>query len=86
LSKRQRKIESGHNRPYIDSIFLPAMYHPTTRVLALLELLQTHGRMGGAELSARLGVDRRTLRRYVGKLEDIGIRSRPSVAAPEDMP
>jgi predicted DNA-binding transcriptional regulator YafY len=49
------------------------MYHPTTRVLALLELLQTHGRLGGAELSARLGVDRRTLRRYIGKLEDIGI-------------
>jgi predicted DNA-binding transcriptional regulator YafY len=49
------------------------MYHPTTRVLALLELLQTHGRMSGAELAPRLGVDRRTLRRYVGKLEDIGI-------------
>ncbi|MGJ7915912.1 helix-turn-helix transcriptional regulator [Massilia sp. LXY-6] len=50
-----------------------AMYRPTTRVLALLELLQTHGRMSGAELAPRLGVDRRTLRRYVGKLEDIGI-------------
>lgn len=49
------------------------MYHPTTRVLALLELLQTHGRMSGADLAARLGVDRRTLRRYVGKLEDIGV-------------
>jgi predicted DNA-binding transcriptional regulator YafY len=49
------------------------MYHPTTRVLSLLELLQTHGRMNGAELAARLGVDRRTLRRYVCKLEDIGI-------------
>lgn len=49
------------------------MYHPTTRVLALLELLQTHGRLSGAELAARLGVDRRTLRRYVGKLEDIGV-------------
>jgi predicted DNA-binding transcriptional regulator YafY len=49
------------------------MYRPTTRVLALLELLQTHGRMSGAELAPRLGVDRRTLRRYVGKLEDIGV-------------
>jgi len=49
------------------------MYRPTTRVLALLELLQTHGRMSGAELAPRLGVDRRTLRRYVGKLEHIGI-------------
>jgi predicted DNA-binding transcriptional regulator YafY len=49
------------------------MYHPTTRVLALLELLQTHGRMSGAELAPRLGVERRTLRRYIAKLEDIGI-------------
>jgi predicted DNA-binding transcriptional regulator YafY len=58
--------------PISTAFFIP-MYHPTTRVLALLELLQTHGRMNGAELAARLGVDRRTLRRYVGKLEDIGI-------------
>jgi predicted DNA-binding transcriptional regulator YafY len=49
------------------------MYHPTTRVLALLELLQTHGRISGAELATRLDVDRRTVRRYVGKLEDIGV-------------
>ncbi|TFW11328.1 YafY family transcriptional regulator [Massilia arenosa] len=49
------------------------MYHPTTRVLAVLELLQTHGRMSGAEMSARLGVDTRTLRRYIGTLEEIGI-------------
>ncbi|MDB5756618.1 MAG: transcriptional regulator [Massilia sp.] len=49
------------------------MYHPTTRVLALLELLQTHGRMNGAEMAARLGVDRRTLRRYIASLEEIGI-------------
>lgn len=49
------------------------MYHPTTRVLALLELLQTHGRMNGAELAARLGVERRTLRRYIASLEEIGI-------------
>lgn len=49
------------------------MYHPTTRVLAVLELLQTHGRLSGAELSARLQIDRRTLRRYIAALEDIGI-------------
>jgi predicted DNA-binding transcriptional regulator YafY len=49
------------------------MYHPTTRVLAVLELLQTHGRMSGADMSARLGVDARTLRRYIVTLEDIGI-------------
>jgi predicted DNA-binding transcriptional regulator YafY len=46
---------------------------PTTRVLAALELLQTHGRMTGAELARRLGVDRRTVRRYVVRLEELGI-------------
>ncbi|MES2148390.1 MAG: YafY family protein [Pseudomonadota bacterium] len=49
------------------------MYHPTTRVLAVLELLQTHGRLSGAEMSARLAVDARTLRRYIVTLEEIGI-------------
>ncbi|MQA18321.1 helix-turn-helix transcriptional regulator [Rugamonas rivuli] len=49
------------------------MYHPTTRVLAVLELLQTHGRLSGAEMAGRLGVDGRTLRRYIVMLEQIGI-------------
>lgn len=49
------------------------MYHPTTRVLAVLELLQTHGRMSGAEMATRLDVDGRTLRRYIVMLEQIGI-------------
>lgn len=49
------------------------MNHPATRILAVLELLQTHGRMSGAELSRRLSVDRRTLRRYIARLEEIGI-------------
>lgn len=49
------------------------MYHPTTRVLAVLELLQTHGRMSGAEMASRLGVDGRTLRRYIATLEELGI-------------
>jgi predicted DNA-binding transcriptional regulator YafY len=49
------------------------MDHPTTRVLAVLELLQTHGRMSGAELAERLEVDRRTLRRYISMLEQLGI-------------
>jgi predicted DNA-binding transcriptional regulator YafY len=49
------------------------MDHPATRVLAVLELLQTHGRMSGAELAQRLAVDRRTLRRYIERLEEIGI-------------
>lgn len=49
------------------------MYHPTTRVLALLELLQTHRSLGGAEIAERLGVDRRTVRRYIARLEELGI-------------
>src|SRR5262245_53172715 len=49
------------------------MSRPTTRVLAVLELLQTHPRMSGAELAERLQVDGRTVRRYVSMLEDIGI-------------
>jgi predicted DNA-binding transcriptional regulator YafY len=49
------------------------MYHPTTRVLAVLELLQTHGRMSGADMASRLQVDGRTLRRYIVMLEQIGI-------------
>lgn len=49
------------------------MYSPTTRVLTVLELLQSHGRLSGPDLAQRLGVDGRTLRRYIGKLEDLGI-------------
>ncbi|MCK8497596.1 helix-turn-helix transcriptional regulator [Myxococcus fulvus] len=49
------------------------MSRPTTRVLTVLELLQTHGRMSGSELARRLEVDRRTVRRYILKLEELGI-------------
>ena len=49
------------------------MYHPTTRVLTVLELLQSRGRMGGPELAARLEVDLRTVRRYIAMLQDMGI-------------
>ncbi|HEX4300161.1 MAG TPA: YafY family protein [Gammaproteobacteria bacterium] len=45
----------------------------TTRVLAVLELLQTYGRMSGAELARRLEVDARTMRRYIATLEELGI-------------
>src|SRR5262245_3486990 len=49
------------------------MYHPTTRVLTILELLQSRGSMSGGELAARLEVDRRTVRRYITMLQDLGI-------------
>jgi predicted DNA-binding transcriptional regulator YafY len=49
------------------------MYHPTTRVLAVLALLQAHGRLSGSELAGRLEVNIRTLRRYIIMLQDLGI-------------
>ena len=49
------------------------MSHPTTRVLAVLELLQSHHQMSGAELARRVEVDPRTLRRYISMLEEMGI-------------
>src|SRR6266481_2720123 len=49
------------------------VYRPTARVLTVLELLQSHGRLTGAELARRLEVDIRTVRNYVQTLTDLGI-------------
>jgi predicted DNA-binding transcriptional regulator YafY len=49
------------------------VYHPTTRVLTVLELLQARGRLSGPEIADRLEVDLRTVRRYVTMLQDLGI-------------
>jgi predicted DNA-binding transcriptional regulator YafY len=49
------------------------MYHPTTRVLTVLELLQSHQRLSGPEIAARLEVNVRTARRYITMLQDLGI-------------
>lgn len=49
------------------------VYRPTARVLTVLELLQSHGRMTGAELARRLEVDVRTVRHYIETLQDLGI-------------
>jgi predicted DNA-binding transcriptional regulator YafY len=46
---------------------------PTSRLLALLETLQARPVATGAELAKRLGVDVRTLRRYVAALQELGI-------------
>jgi predicted DNA-binding transcriptional regulator YafY len=46
---------------------------PTARLLALLEALQARPAATGSELAARLGVDARTVRRYVVALQDLGI-------------
>ncbi|WP_189174762.1 helix-turn-helix transcriptional regulator [Streptomyces lasiicapitis] len=49
------------------------MARPTSRVLTLLELLQSGGIRTVAELADRLGVDGRTVRRYVAHLVDLDI-------------
>lgn len=49
------------------------VYRPTARVLAVLELLQVHGCMTGANLASRLEVDIRTVRNYVETLRDLGV-------------
>ena len=49
------------------------MARPTGRVLTLLELLQTGGIRTVAELADRLGVDGRTVRRYVDHLVDLDV-------------
>ncbi|MER8101155.1 YafY family protein [Kitasatospora sp. NPDC094016] len=49
------------------------MGRPTSRVLTLLELLQSGGIRTVAELADRLGVDGRTVRRYVDHLVDLDI-------------
>ena len=49
------------------------MYHPTGRVLTVLELLQSRPGLTGPEIAARLETDVRTVRRYIAKLQDVGI-------------
>jgi predicted DNA-binding transcriptional regulator YafY len=46
---------------------------PTARLLELLELLQAQPLLTGREISDRLEVDPRTVRRYVEALQDLGI-------------
>jgi predicted DNA-binding transcriptional regulator YafY len=47
-------------------------HDPTSRVLELLSLLQTHKRWQGGELAARLDVSARTLRRDIDRLRRLG--------------
>ena len=49
------------------------MARPTGRVLTLLELLQSGGTRTVAELADRLGVEGRTVRRYVDHLIDLDV-------------
>ncbi len=49
------------------------MYSPTTRLLTVLELLQSRPQMSGSEIARRLEIDVRTVRRYITTLQDMGI-------------
>lgn len=49
------------------------MYHPTTRLLTILELLQTHRSLSGEALARRLEVEPRSVRRYITMLQDMGM-------------
>jgi predicted DNA-binding transcriptional regulator YafY len=50
-----------------------AMDRPATRLLTLLELMQNRHLARSAELAAELGVDQRTIRRYMQALQEMGI-------------
>ena len=58
------------------------MSDPTSRVLQLLSLLQTFRFWPGQELSERLGVSSRTLRRDIDRLRELGypVEATPGVA------
>jgi predicted DNA-binding transcriptional regulator YafY len=49
------------------------MYSPATRLLTALDILQTHPGLTAGELAERLEVDKRSIRRYVTMLQDLGI-------------
>lgn len=51
---------------------------PTSRILAMLELLQDRPGMSGPALADELGVTTRTVRRYVVTLQDMGIPVEPA--------
>jgi predicted DNA-binding transcriptional regulator YafY len=46
---------------------------PTARLLELLELLQTQPVTTGREIADRLVIDARTVRRYIARLQELGI-------------
>jgi predicted DNA-binding transcriptional regulator YafY len=49
------------------------VYSPTLRLLTVLELLESHERVTGAELARKLEVSDRSVQRYVAPLQDLGI-------------
>src|SRR5512146_3226315 len=68
----QARTYTGQERSGIFARFA-VMARPAARVLTLLELLQSGGVRTVAELADRLGVDGRTVRRYVDHLLDLDV-------------
>src|SRR5215472_1551274 len=72
-------LKEGQNQSVFESNFeerekrRALMYHPTSRVLTVLELLQARSSTTGPELAARLEMVVRTIRRYITHLQDVGI-------------
>src|SRR6266508_4298261 len=56
--------------PNIKEFF--TLYNPATRLLSMLELLQSRGEVSGGELAQALEVDDRSVRRYILMLRDMG--------------
>src|SRR5215831_16054735 len=48
-------------------------YSPVTRLFTILDLLQSRPGVTSAQLAERLGVEARSVRRYVIMLQDLGI-------------
>lgn len=51
---------------------------PASRILSMLELLQDRPGITGPQLADRLGVSSRTVRRYIGALQEMGIPVEPT--------
>jgi predicted DNA-binding transcriptional regulator YafY len=51
---------------------------PASRILSMLELLQDRPGITGPQIAERLGVSGRTVRRYVGALQEMGIPIEPT--------
>jgi predicted DNA-binding transcriptional regulator YafY len=71
------RTKTGNNWSCFGTIFQEggklAVYHPTTRLLTALELLQSRRQLSGPELAERLEVNVRSVRRYITMLQDLGI-------------
>ena len=69
----RRHADASGDRGPITSSIVSEMLAPTSRLLALLELLQGSSLTTGREIAERLEIDARTVRRYVAALQQLGI-------------